>query len=115
MMTGRKPLYEHDTEVYDMVSLINNVLREGNVEYKLEYDNLMVTYEFDGNDGLSHFEIVILDWSDDDNESDDMLPNMYDSPITVELYRNEQIIGKFNGAFEYIITASINAIISHIK
>ncbi len=106
-MKNQKPLYDHDSEVYDMLDSIVSVIDELGTKRNVEYGNNIATVSFSRDDGLSLFEIEILDGLDDE-----WMEHQFDSSIRVAIYRNEQIVGCFNGAFKFLILATIREIIN---
>lgn len=91
---NKKPFFEHDNEVYDIIDTVKSVLGD---DVKIEYDNMMVTITCNANNGL--FEIVITDYDDETLDDIDVLNTMIDSAVTVTIYRNEQLICIVNNAF----------------
>ena len=109
-MKNQKPLYDHDAEVYDMINSIVSVIDELGTKRNVEYGNNIATISFSRDDGLSLFEIDILDGLDE--VDDDWMQHQFDSSIRVEIYRNEQVVGWFNGAFKFLVLATIREIIN---
>ena len=103
-----KPLFVHDDEVNTILDTIKSTLDKAGVTPTITYGNMVVDISFDYDDGMSSYAISILDWEDDDEN--DMLEHMFDGNVTVEFYRNEQVIGKFNAVFPLAIVASINSV-----
>ena len=104
-----KPLYDHSDEMYGMLDSILSVFKSYNANYDVEYANNLMTIIYKPDD-MSVFEINLLDMNDD--YTDDFMENQFDSNINVAIYRNEQIVGCFNGAFKFLILATIREIIN---
>ena len=103
-----KPLFNHDDEVNTIFETIKTTLEKVGIRPTIDYVNMAINIYFGWDDGMSSYEIDILDWNDDDEN--DMLEHMFDGNVTVEFYRNDQIIGKFNAVFPLAIVASINSV-----
>lgn len=104
-----KPLYDHSDEMYGMLDSILSVFKSYNANYDVEYANNLMTIIYKPDD-MSVFEINLLDMNDD--YTDDFMENQFDSNINVAIYRNEQIVARFNGAFTYAIKSVVESIVT---
>lgn len=93
-MSTRKPLFEHDQEVYDVVERIVAV-----TDATVEYGNKIAELKYTTKSGLL-IEVVVTDYTDEELDAmDSPLTTMSDSAVVITVYRNEQFVGEFNGAF----------------
>lgn len=105
-----KPLFTHCDEVYSMLDKIKSVFDSHQCNVNITYGHNIVTLTYVRDDGLSVFDIDIMDW--DDDTDDEWMGHQFDSCINVAIWRNEQICAKFNGAFEWMVLELLTSIIT---